>query len=306
MSERIITLPEIREILPCQNGFLFLDRVQKLDEDHYVALKAVTITEPHFVGHFPAHPIMPGVLQVEAMAQLAEIAVWERLDPERKYDLYIKSISKVKFRKPNEPGDRMLIDVKVTAITTEEATIVATVTNNVGLACQGELVMGIREKISEIAMPALFNEFDKTAEIALNVDQVMQYIPHRFPFLFVDYVAKIDGCHFTGVKNGTASDPAFRIYKDGYSVLTGSVHPEIVAQAGCVHMLTNEANKGKLAYFMGIDRTDFYGAVLPGDQMRLEVEIPDTTKRFGKGEGYLYVDDKVISKTNLTFAIVDA
>ena len=124
--------------------------------------------------------------------------------------------------------------------------------------------------------------------------------------LFVDYVAKIDGCHFTGVKNGTASDPAFRIYKDGYSVLSGSVHPEIVAQAGCVHMLTNEANKGKLAYFMGIDRTDFYGAVLPGDQMRLEVEIPDTTKRFGKGEGYLYVDDKVISKTNLTFAIVDA
>ena len=89
-------------------------------------------------------------------------------------------------------------------------------------------------------------------------------------------------------------------------VLSGSVHPEIVAQAGCVHMLTNEANKGKLAYFMGIDRTDFYGAVLPGDQMRLEVEIPDTTKRFGKGEGYLYVDDKVISKTNLTFAIVDA
>ena len=247
MSERIITLPEIREILPCQNGFLFLDRVQKLDEDHYVALKAVTITEPHFVGHFPAHPIMPGVLQVEAMAQLAEIAVWERLDPERKYDLYIKSISKVKFRKPNEPGDRMLIDVKVTAITTEEATIVATVTNNSGLACQGELVMGIREKITEIAMPALFNEFDKTTEIALNVDQVMQYIPHRFPFLFVDYVAKIDGCHFTGVKNGTASDPAFRIYKDGYSVLSGSVHPEIVAQAGklgAVTISTNMAGRG--------------------------------------------------------------
>lgn len=306
MSERMISLAEIRDVLPCKDSFLFLDRVQQIDENHYIALKAVTITELHFIGHFPNHPIMPGVLEVEAIAQLGELAVWKRLDPERKYDLYVKSLANVKFRRENNPGDRMLIDVQITNITDSEASLTATITNNSGVACQAEMTLGLREKEWDIAIPKLFNEYDKCAESPMDVNTIMSHIPHRFPFLFVDYVAKIDGCHFTGVKNGTASDPAFRIYKDGYSVLSGSVHPEIVAQAGCVHMLTNEANKGKLAYFMGIDRTDFYGAVLPGDQMRLEVEIPDTTKRFGKGEGYLYVDDKVISKTNLTFAIVDA
>lgn len=305
MSERLITLQEIRDVLPCKETFLLLDRVQMLDENHYIALKAVTITELHFIGHFPNHPIMPGVLEVEAIAQLGELAVWQRLDPERKNDIYIKSMSKVKFRKPNEPGDRMLIDIKVTAINSEEAAITATVTNNSGLACQAELVLGVREKQTVIAMPKLFNEYDKSPATAMDVNQIMQYIPHRFPFLFVDHVAKIEGCHFTGIKNATCTDPVFRTYKDGYTVMTGSVHPEIVAQAGCIYMLSNEASKGKLAFFMGIDQAEFYGAVHPGDQMRLEVDIPDNTKRFGKGEGYMYVDDKVISKTNMTFAIVD-
>ncbi len=305
MSERIITLQEVRDILPCKESFLFLDRVQQLDENHLIALKAVTITELHFIGHFPNHPIMPGVLEVEAIAQLGELAVWKRLDPERRRDIYIKTLNKVKFRKPNNPGDRMLIDVKVTSITDSEANLTATVTNNSGLACQAEMTLAVREKESVIAMPKLFNEYDKSENSAMDVNQIMQYIPHRFPFLFVDHVAKIEGYHFTGVKNATCTDPVFRVYKDGYSVMTGSVHPEIVAQAGCIYMLSNEASKGKIAYFMGIDHAEFYGAVHPGDQMRLEVDIPDNTKRFGKGEGYMYVDDKVISKTNMTFAIVD-
>ncbi len=305
MTQKLITLPEIREILPCKESFLFLDRVQMLDENHLIALKAVTITEQYFIGHFPNHPIMPGVLEVEAMAQLGELAVWQRLDPERKGDIYIKTLNKVKFRKPNNPGDRLLIDVQVTTITDTEANMTATVTNNSGLACQAELTLAVREKETEIAMPQLFNQYDKSDSIAMDVTQVMQYIPHRFPFLFVDHVAKIEGCHFTGVKNATSTEPVFRTYKDGYSVMTGSVHPEIIAQAGCIYMLSNDAAKGKIAYFMGIDHSEFYGAIHPGDQMRLEVDIPDNTKRFGKGEGYMYVDDEVISKTNMTFAIVD-
>ena len=95
MSERMISPAEIRDVLPCKDSFLFLDRVQQIDENHYIALKAVTITELHFIGHFPNHPIMPGVLEVEAIAQLGELAVWERLDPERKYDLYV-TIERIK------------------------------------------------------------------------------------------------------------------------------------------------------------------------------------------------------------------
>lgn len=305
MSERIITLPEIRDVLPCRESFLLLDRVQQLDENHLVALKAVTITELHFIGHFPQHPIMPGVMEVEAIAQLAELAVWKRLDPERKYDLYIKSLSKVKFRKPNEPGDRMLIDVKITGITDGEASVQATVTNNSGLACQAEMVLGLREKQWDVPIPQGFNEFDKSEKSAMQVMDIMKYIPHRFPFLFVDYVSKIEGSHFTGVKNATGTDPVFRVYKDGYTVMSGAVHPEIAAQAGCIYVLSNPALKGKIAYFMGIDRSDFYAPIFPGDQLRLEVDMPDATKRVGKGEGGIYVGDKLISTTLMTFAVVD-
>ncbi len=307
MSERLITLQEVRESLPVKNDFLLLDRVQMLDENHYIALKAVSITELHFIGHFPNHPIMPGVLQVEAIAQLAELAVWKRLDPERKGDLYIKQISKVKFRKPNNPGDRILLDVKVTGITDTEAQITATVTNNSGLACQAQLVMAVRPKMLPPPIPTEFNIYDKSENSVMDVNQIMSHIPHRFPFLFVDYVAKIEGSHITGVKNATQADLAFRVYNDGYSVLSGSVHPEIVSQAGCIYMLSNPASQGKIAYFMGIEKADFMenAAVFPGDQMRLEMDIPDNTKKFGRGEGSMYVGDTLISTTSMMFAIVD-
>lgn len=305
MSERIITLQEIRDVLPCRESFLFLDRVQQLSENHYIALKVVSITELHFIGHFPGHPIMPGVLEVEAMAQLGELAVWQRLDPERKYDIYIKSIRKVKFRKPNNPGDRLLIDLEVKSITDSEAEIHAVITNNSGVACQGDFVLAIREKEWTRPIPQMFNAYDKSPESAMDVNQVMEVIPHRFPFLFVDYVSKIEGSHFTGIKNAAGTDPAFRVYKDGYTVMSNSVHPEIASQAGCIYMLSSEAYKGKIAYFMSIDLCESFAPVLPGDQMRLEVDIPDNTKRFGKGEGWIYVDDKPVQRSQMTFAIVD-
>jgi len=305
MSERIVTMQEIRDILPVKESFLLLDRVQQLDENHFIALKSVTITELHFIGHFPQHPIMPGVMEVEAIQQLAELAVWKRLDPERKYDLYIKLLTKVKFRKPNEPGDRMLIDVQITGIADGEATVKATVTNNSGLACQAEMVLALREKIWDVPIPQGFNAYDKSEASAMQVMDIMKYIPHRFPFLFVDYVSKIEGSHFTGVKNTTVTDPVFRVYKDGYTVMTGAVQPEIAAQAGCIYVLSNPATKGKIAFFMGIEKTEFFAPIFPGDQLRLEVDMPDTAKRVGRGEGSIYVGDKLISTTQMTFAIVD-
>lgn len=305
MSERIITLPEIRDVLPCKPEFLLLDRVQQIDEDHYVALKAVTITELHFLGHFPQHPIMPGVLECEAITQLAELAVWKRLDPERKYDLYLKTLSKVKFRKENNPGDRLLIEIEVNKITDGEAHITGKITNNSGLACQAELVLALREKIWNVPMPQMFNEYDKSPASAMDVSEIMKFIPHRFPFLFVDYVSKIEGSHFTGVKNTTNTDPAFRVYKDGYTVMTGAIQPEIAAQAGCIYILSNEVTKGKIAFFMGIDKAEYLAPIFPGDQLRLEVDMPDNSKRFGKGEGGIYIGDKLISTTQMTFAIVD-
>ena len=306
MSERIITVQEMKEILPCKDSLLLLDRVLLVNENKAIGLKAITLDELHFIGHFPGHPIMPGVLIVEACAQLGELAVWQRLDPEREYDIYMKSLRKVKFRKPNNPGARLFIEVDVTNVTNDTADIVATVKNNSGISCQAEMTLGVREKVLVPAMPAGFNEFDKSAASEMDVTRIMSYIPHRFPFLFVDYVSKLgeDG-HVTGVKNVTHTEPIFRGYNDGYRVLMGSVQPEIVAQAGCIYMLSNPASKGKIAYFMGIDNAEYFAPVLPGDQLRLEVDIPDNTKRFGKGAGSMIVDGKEVSRISMTFAIVD-
>ena len=305
MAERLMSLSEIREILPCKKDFLLLDRVQLVGENKIIGFKSLTLNETYFMGHFPGHPIMPGVLQVEAMAQLAELAVWKRLDPERKHDIYIKELHKVKFRRPNNPGDRIRIEVDVLSCDSESARVNAMVYNNGGVASQTEMVLGVRLKEWDLAIPE-FNQYDKNENCLWDVTDIMAYIPHRFPFLFVDHVVKLEGYHVTAVKNATSTEPIFREYNDGYMVLTGSVLPEIVAQAGCIYMLSNEENKGKIAYFMGIDHSDFYAPVHPGDQMRLEVDIPNCSKRCGKGEGYMYVDDKLISHTYITFAMVES
>ena len=305
MSGEIIGVSALRDILPCRPSMLLLDRVFAESENKLIGLKSISMNEPCFMGHFPGHPILPGVLQVEAIAQLAEVGLWKRLDPERKGDFYIKELHKIKFRRPNNPGDRLVIEVELSNIGTDSAEFKATVKNNSGVACNANGIVAIRPKITaaEPIMPD--NEFDKGESSVMSVNQIMGLIPHRYPFLFVDYVSKIEGSHVTGVKNTTGSEPIFRQYKDGYTVLMGAVQAEIIAQVGAIYMLSNENNKGKIAYFMGIDKSEMFAPVFPGDQLRLEVDIPDGKSKFGKGEGFMYVGDKLASHTCMLFAIVD-
>ena len=303
MSE-ILTHHQILRQLPYTDRMVFLDRVCLEDSGKAVGLKSVSMNEWYFPGHFPHHPIVPGVIQVESMAQLAELAVWKKLDPDRKGDLYVKELNKVKFRRPNNPGDRIMLTAEIISETSDTVTLSATAANNSGVTCQAQLTLGVRAKVQP-TMPAGFNEFDKSESSPMDVEKIASLIPHRYPFLFVDYVSKLNGPHATAVKNVTAEEPAFRRYDDGYSVLTASVQPEILAQAGAIIMLSNEANRGKLAYFMAIDHAEFLKPVLPGDQLVLEIDIPETKSRFGKGEGFINVDGEAIAKINMMFTLVD-
>ncbi len=301
----MIGLPVIRDIIPCHPSMLLLDRVFVESENKLIGLKSVSMNETCFLGHFPGHPILPGVLQVEAVAQLAEVALWKRLDPERKGDFYIKELHKIKFRKPNNPGDRLMIQLEITSIGSDSADFTAVVNNNSGVACNVNGTVAVRPKVTNFDPIMPYGEFDKSESSVMNVNQIMDLIPHRYPFLFVDYVSKIEGSHVTGVKNTTATEPIFRQYKDGYSVLMGAVQAEIIAQVGAIYMLSNDNAKGKIAYFMGIDKSEMFFPVFPGDQLRLEVDIPSGKSKFGKGEGLMIVNDKVASKTSMLFAIVD-
>jgi len=107
-----ITAQEILSILPHRFPFLLVDRVREIAEDRIVALKNVSWNEPFFQGHFPGMPIMPGVLQVEAMAQAGAILAVRSgdFDPVRQV-VFFMAIDNVKFRKPVTPGDQLVIEV---------------------------------------------------------------------------------------------------------------------------------------------------------------------------------------------------
>jgi beta-hydroxyacyl-ACP dehydratase FabZ len=109
----MIDAQEIQRLLPHRFPFLLIDRVIELSDEKVVALKNVTINEPFFAGHFPGHPVMPGVLLVEAMAQAGAVMAMKgaSFDPATKV-IYFMALDKVKFRKPVVPGDQVRLEIE--------------------------------------------------------------------------------------------------------------------------------------------------------------------------------------------------
>lgn len=107
-----VTAEQILGLLPHRYPFLLIDRVLEVSDDRVLALKNVTFNEPYFQGHFPGAPVMPGVLQIEAMAQAGGILARRSVafDPQTHVMLFM-AIDAVKFRKAVTPGDQLLIEV---------------------------------------------------------------------------------------------------------------------------------------------------------------------------------------------------
>lgn len=110
----VYTIGDILKILPHRYPFLMVDRILALEpEKSITGLKNVTVNEPFFQGHFPGAPVMPGVLIIESMAQVAGVLIYRNLPEKEKKLIYFTGIENAKFRRPVVPGDQLLIEMEL-------------------------------------------------------------------------------------------------------------------------------------------------------------------------------------------------
>jgi len=138
----------------------------------------------------------------------------------------------------------------------------------------------------------------------LNINEIKEIIPHREPFLLIDRIDEyVPGVSAKGIKNVTYNEYFFRGHFPQEPVMPGVLIVEALAQTGAVSILSLEDNKGKTAYFAGLDKVKFKRKVIPGDTLELSVEIIRKKGPVGIGKGIATVNGKLAVSCELTFFV---
>ena len=140
-----------------------------------------------------------------------------------------------------------------------------------------------------------------------NIVDILRILPHRYPFLLVDRIIELEsGKRIVGLKNVTINEPFFQGHFPGVPVMPGVLVVECMAQvAGIMTYAEEPGIQDKLIYFTGIENAKFRRPVVPGDQLRIEMELINRRNHFGSMKGHATVDGRLVAEATVRFAIVN-
>ena len=142
--------------------------------------------------------------------------------------------------------------------------------------------------------------------MVLTIEEIKEIIPHRYPFLLVDRILELEPLkRGVGIKNVTANEPFFQGHFPNKPVMPGVLLLEAMAQVGGVYLLYPDENRGKIAYFAGMEGVKFRKPVVPGDQVRMEAEVTRLRGSVGKVRAEAFVEGQLVAEAEFMFALSD-
>ncbi len=138
----------------------------------------------------------------------------------------------------------------------------------------------------------------------MNTEEIMNILPHRYPFLLVDRIIElVPGVKAVGIKNITINEPQFSGHFPGRPIMPGVLMIEAMAQVGACALLCEEKYKNQLAYLAGVDRIRFKRLVVPGETLQITTELSNIRGNIGKGKGKVTIDNELVCGGEFLFAL---